>query len=121
MPSEEVKTAMNLSGIEVASALVVVAHPDDAEFGAGGTIARMAAEGAEVTICVVSNGAMGSNDPDVARDALIATREREQRAAADRAPSMINGPLNLDTIPGLRKKPRVRPRSLQNDIQRRDR
>src|SRR3982074_37081 len=67
---------MTLSGIEVGSALVVVAHPDDAEFGAGGTIARMAAEGAEVTICVVSNGAMGSNDPDVARDALIATRER---------------------------------------------
>jgi LmbE family N-acetylglucosaminyl deacetylase len=73
---------MDLNGIEVGSALVVVAHPDDGEFGAGGTIARMAAEGAEVTICVVSNGAMGSNDPDVARDVLIATREREQRAAA---------------------------------------
>src|SRR2546423_212343 len=64
---------MNLSGVEVASALVVVAHPDDAEFGAGGTIARMAAEGAEVTICVVSNGAMGANDPHVAPAALLMT------------------------------------------------
>jgi LmbE family N-acetylglucosaminyl deacetylase len=73
---------MNLNGIEVNSALVVVAHPDDAEFGAGGTIARMAAEGAEVTICIVSNGAMGSNDPAVDKDVLVATREREQRAAA---------------------------------------
>jgi LmbE family N-acetylglucosaminyl deacetylase len=73
---------MNLGGIDVGSALVVVAHPDDAEFGAGGTIARMAAEGAGVTICIVSNGAMGSNDPAVERDVLIATREREQRAAA---------------------------------------
>src|SRR5204863_2263384 len=71
-----------LNGIEVSRALVVAAHPDDAEFGAGGTIARMAAEGVEVTICIVSNGAMGSNDPDVPRDVLIATREREQRAAA---------------------------------------
>lgn len=74
--------SMMMRAIEVASALVVAAHPDDAEFGAGGTIARMAAEGVEVTICIVSNGAMGSNDPDVARDLLIATREREQRAAA---------------------------------------
>ncbi|HEY2667992.1 MAG TPA: PIG-L deacetylase family protein [Actinomycetota bacterium] len=73
---------MTMKGIEVSTALVVAAHPDDVEFGAGGTIARLAAEGAEVTICIVSNGAMGSNDPGVARDVLIATREREQRAAA---------------------------------------
>lgn len=73
---------MELSGIEIKSALVVVAHPDDAEFGAGGTMARMAAEGAEVTICIVSNGAMGSNDPSVVKDVLVATREREQREAA---------------------------------------
>ena len=74
--------AINLNGIDIASALVVCAHPDDAEFGAGGTIARMAAEGVAVTICVVSNGAMGSNDPAVAREDLIAAREVEQRAAA---------------------------------------
>src|SRR6266851_1632395 len=74
--------AINLNGIDIASALVVCAHPDDAEFGAGGTIARMAAEGVAVTICVVSHGAMGSNDPAVAREDLIAAREVEQRAAA---------------------------------------
>src|SRR5712692_276461 len=68
--------AINLNGIDIASALVVCAHPDDAEFGAGGTIARMAAEGVAVTICV------GSNDAAVAREDLIAAREVEQRAAA---------------------------------------
>lgn len=63
-------------------ALVVCAHPDDGEFGAGGTMARWAAEGKEVVLCLVSNGAMGSNNPDVDRDELIAMRAREQRAAA---------------------------------------
>lgn len=76
---------MDLDGLEIRRALVVCAHADDAEFGAGGTIAKMAAENVEVTICVVSNGAMGSNDPAVARKDLIATREREQQAAADAA------------------------------------
>src|SRR3989440_10196398 len=71
-----------LQEVEFTRALVVCAHPDDAEFGAGGTMARWAAEGRGVVLCVVANGAMGSNDPDVARDDLIATREREQRAAA---------------------------------------
>jgi len=71
-----------LQEVDFTRALVVCAHPDDAEFGAGGTMARWAAEGKEVVLCVVSNGAMGSNNPDVAREDLIVTREREQRAAA---------------------------------------
>jgi LmbE family N-acetylglucosaminyl deacetylase len=71
-----------LFDLDFTTALVVVAHPDDGEFGAGGTMARLAAAGKEVVMCVISNGAMGSNNPDVIREDLIATREREQRAAA---------------------------------------
>jgi LmbE family N-acetylglucosaminyl deacetylase len=74
-----------LEAIEFHKALVVFAHPDDGEFGAGGTMAKWAAEGKQVWMCVISNGAMGSNNPDVARDDLIAIREREQRAAAEAA------------------------------------
>lgn len=74
-----------LEEIEFTKALVVFAHPDDGEFGAGGTMAKWAAEGKQVWMCVISNGAMGSNNPDVARDDLIALREREQRAAAEAA------------------------------------
>jgi LmbE family N-acetylglucosaminyl deacetylase len=62
--------------------LVVMAHPDDAEFGAGGTIARLVRQGAEVTYVVVTDGGMGSGDPTMTRDRLARIREAEQRSAA---------------------------------------
>jgi LmbE family N-acetylglucosaminyl deacetylase len=46
-------------------------------------MARWASEGTEITLVVVTNGAAGSNDPSLTRHELIATREREQNAAAD--------------------------------------
>ncbi|HYR61998.1 MAG TPA: PIG-L deacetylase family protein [Actinomycetota bacterium] len=63
-------------------ALIFTPHPDDAELSGGATMARWASEGTEVVLCVVTNGAMGSNDPAVGRDELIVTRQAEQRAAA---------------------------------------
>lgn len=45
-------------------------------------MAKWAAEGKEVVLCVVTNGAAGSNDPSVDRDWLIRTRESEQHEAA---------------------------------------
>jgi LmbE family N-acetylglucosaminyl deacetylase len=68
--------------LEFSKALVFCPHPDDGEFSAGGTMAKWASEGKEVILCVVTNGAAGSNDPTVERDWLISTREQEQRAAA---------------------------------------
>ncbi|HEU5003373.1 MAG TPA: PIG-L deacetylase family protein [Actinomycetota bacterium] len=65
-----------------AKALVFTPHPDDAELECGGTLAKWADAGTEVILCVVTNGAAGSNDPDVARHWLIETRQAEQRAAA---------------------------------------
>ncbi|MGI8999921.1 MAG: PIG-L deacetylase family protein [Candidatus Limnocylindria bacterium] len=62
--------------------LVVAAHPDDIEFGAAGTIARWAAEGASVRYLLVTRGDKGSDDPDTDVAALAELREREQRAAA---------------------------------------
>ena len=66
-----------------ASALVIFAHPDDAEFMCGGTIAAWADEGTEVHYCVVTDGSAGSNEPGATREGLIPIREAEQRAAAD--------------------------------------
>ena len=66
-----------------ASALTIGAHPDDAEFGAGGTLARWAEAGCEITMLVVTDGSKGSWDPGIDRDTLVASRRREQRAAAD--------------------------------------
>ena len=63
-------------------ALAVGAHPDDVEFGCGGTLAKWAATGCEIFHLVCTDGSKGSWDPneDVAR--LVATRQEEQRAAS---------------------------------------
>jgi LmbE family N-acetylglucosaminyl deacetylase len=62
--------------------LVVAAHPDDIEFGAAGTVARWVDEGAQVHYLLITRGDKGSDDPDADVEALVALREREQRAAA---------------------------------------
>lgn len=62
-------------------ALVVVAHPDDAEFGAAGTIARWVQAGTRVRYLVLTDGASGSADPAMTRERLVGLREAEQRAA----------------------------------------
>ena len=63
-------------------ALAVGAHPDDIEFGAGGTLARWAAEGTEVTMLIVTDGSKGTWDPSVSTHALVAARKDEQLNAA---------------------------------------
>ncbi len=63
-------------------ALTIGAHPDDAEFGAGGTLARWAREGCEVSMLVVTDGSKGTWDPDVDPGELIRRRRDEQRRAA---------------------------------------
>lgn len=62
--------------------LVVSAHPDDPDFGAGGSIARLARNGSEVVYVIVTDGSQGGEDPAQKDSELIAIRQREQRAAA---------------------------------------
>ncbi len=62
--------------------LVVTAHPDDSEFGAGGTIAKLTREGKQVVYCIVTNGNKGSGDRSMTPERLAAIREEEQRNAA---------------------------------------
>jgi LmbE family N-acetylglucosaminyl deacetylase len=61
--------------------LVVVAHPDDIDFGMAGTVATLTAGGADVTYCLVTSGEAGPPE-DMDRDELRRLRETEQRAAA---------------------------------------
>ena len=63
--------------------LVVISHPDDAEFGAAATIASFTAGGARVDYVVTTDGGKGTDDPAVRAEQLAATRIAEQRAAAD--------------------------------------
>jgi LmbE family N-acetylglucosaminyl deacetylase len=62
--------------------LVVTAHPDDSEFGAGGTVAKFVKEGREVAYCVVTNGNKGSSDRTMTPERLAGIRTEEQRTAA---------------------------------------
>lgn len=62
--------------------LVVAAHPDDPDFGCGGTSARWIAEGQEVYYLVCTRGDKGSADPAMTSENLIEIRQGEQRSAA---------------------------------------
>ena len=63
-------------------ALIITAHPDDAEFMAGGTIAKMCDLGWEVTLAIATSGDKGTRDESLRPQELAAMREAEQRAAA---------------------------------------
>ncbi|HEY1279824.1 MAG TPA: PIG-L deacetylase family protein [Acidimicrobiales bacterium] len=63
-------------------ALAVGAHPDDVEFGCGGTLAKWAAAGCAVHHLVCTDGAKGTWDPTTDTAALVLVRHDEQRAAA---------------------------------------
>lgn len=74
---------MTPAGTVPARALVVGAHPDDADYGAGGLIATWTAAGCEVTVVCVTDGDSGGFDADVDREQVPGIRRAEQRAAAD--------------------------------------
>jgi LmbE family N-acetylglucosaminyl deacetylase len=67
---------------EIQRILFVTAHPDDLDFGAGGTIAQWTAKGIEVFYCICTNGDQGGEDPSVPREEMPKIRQREQRDAA---------------------------------------
>ena len=63
--------------------LIVMAHPDDGEFGCGGTIARWASEGRDIHYCLVTDGQVGdAGDQEITSAQLTEVRQREARAAA---------------------------------------
>ena len=66
----------------VTRALVVTAHPDDVDFGAGGTIATLTDAGIEVTYCICTDGDAGGFDDATDRSAIPGIRRAEQTAAA---------------------------------------
>ncbi len=82
--------------------LVLVPHPDDAEFFAGGLIANLIDEGAKVYLVIASDGRRGSFDLDATT--LTQTRREEAHRAAQtlgaEAPNFLGHPdLEVDTLP----------------------
>ena len=68
---------------EKADVVVVTPHPDDAEFGVAGTVARWTKQGKQVVYVVCTNGNKGTSDPNQKPEHLAEIRQGEQRAAAE--------------------------------------
>ncbi len=65
-----------------AQVMVVTPHPDDAEYGVAGTVARWISDGKEVVYVVCTNGEKGTSDVSMKPGKLVRIREEEQTAAA---------------------------------------
>ena len=81
------QSAVELTSRDLAvptSALAIGAHPDDVEFGCGGTLAKWAAAGCVVHHLVLTDGSKGTWNVDAHLPTLVASRQREQREAARR-------------------------------------
>ena len=64
--------------------LVIVAHPDDADFGIAGTMAKWIRAGTVARMVCCTSGDAGADDATLDPLELARTREAEQRAAAGR-------------------------------------
>jgi len=69
-------------GTTIAQGMVVTPHPDDAEYGVAGTVARWIGEGKDVVYVVCTNGDKGTSNANMKPEALARIREEEQTAAA---------------------------------------
>jgi len=70
---------INFKGKKV---LVVGAHPDDNDFGAGATVAKATGRGAEVIYLIATTGQRGSSDENMTPERLSEIRRKEQEEAA---------------------------------------
>ena len=82
MPAKKKEPTVEEKWAAYDRALVITAHPDDAEFMAGGTMAKLCDIGLQVTLAVATSGDKGTRDVNLRRQELAAMREQEQRAAA---------------------------------------
>lgn len=65
-----------------ARAMTIFAHPDDAEFCCGGTLAMWARQGTEITMVIITDASKGSDDRSITDEQLVAMRIAEQDCAA---------------------------------------
>lgn len=101
--------------------LTIGAHPDDAEFGAGATLARWNSTGAQTTMIIVTDGSKGSWDPTIADQDLVAVRRNEQERAG--ATLGVESIIHLDHVDGeleysmaLRRELAIHIRQIKPDV-----
>ncbi len=69
------------SGNDFKKAMVVTAHPDDAEYGCSGSVAKWCRMGWEVVYVLCTDGSKGTEDRDVTSAQLVELRAEEQLTA----------------------------------------
>ena len=82
-----------LSNDQIERALVITAHPDDVDFGAAGTVAKLTDDGVSVTYCVVTDGqaVIGrEEDPGLGRPARSLQRREHGHHADQRLPRHLH-------------------------------
>ena len=65
------------------TAMVVTAHPDDAEWSCSGSVAKWTREGWDVIYVLCTDGSKGSEDRKISEKKLVSIREEEQRKAGE--------------------------------------
>lgn len=71
-----------LQPIEIERLLVVMAHPDDVDFGSAGSMSLLTSQGVHITYCLVTDGDAGGSDRSISRAEVASMRRKEQTAAA---------------------------------------
>ncbi len=83
MPSDATDRKLEIVTDIPDRAMVIFAHPDDAEIGSGGVVAKWVAAGCAVTYVLCTNGSAGTADRSLTAAELAKKRADEQHAAAD--------------------------------------
>lgn len=81
MTSDASPLTTTREGRPVERVLAVMAHPDDIDFGSGGTVKALTDAGVQVSYAIITNGDAGGFDPSVPRSEIPRIRQAEQRAA----------------------------------------
>lgn len=75
--------ALGLKGVEgLKSAMCIQPHPDDADVGIGGTVAKLSKLGSEVTYVTMTDDRASISDPSLTTEEIAKIRREEQEAAA---------------------------------------
>jgi LmbE family N-acetylglucosaminyl deacetylase len=72
---------MSATSVDVERILVVMAHPDDVDFGAAGSVGQWTDAGIEVSYCICTDGEAGGFDDTIPRARMAEIRRAEQTAA----------------------------------------
>ncbi len=72
-----------MKDIHFEKAMVIFAHPDDAEVQCAGTVASWVEEGIKVTYVILTKGDKGTQDPAMTGEELAGLRREEQKRAAE--------------------------------------